>query len=66
MTFEKRVVLMKPLSANELEVLQQFANGLGTTEIAASRRTTAQVITNYTYRACPKIRAKASAQTAAT
>jgi hypothetical protein len=31
MTFEKRVVLMKPLSANELEVLQEFANGLGTT-----------------------------------
>ena len=66
MTFEKRVVLMKPLSANELEVLQEFANGLGTTEIAASRRTTAQVIKNYTYRACPKIRAQASAQTAAT
>jgi DNA-binding NarL/FixJ family response regulator len=43
---------MEPLSANELEVLQEFANGLGTTEIAASRRTTAQVIKNYTYRAC--------------
>jgi hypothetical protein len=37
MTFEQRVVLMKPLSATEIELLQEFANGLETTEIAASR-----------------------------
>jgi len=43
---------MKPLRAAEIEVLQEFANGPETTEIAASRRTTAQVIKNYTYRAC--------------
>jgi DNA-binding CsgD family transcriptional regulator len=50
MTFEQRVALMKPLSA-----LQELADGLGTAEIAASRRTTAQVIKNYTYRACQKL-----------
>jgi hypothetical protein len=27
MTFEQRVVLMKPLSATEIRVLQEFANG---------------------------------------
>jgi hypothetical protein len=43
MTFEQRVALMKPLSATEIEVLQNFADGLGTAEIAASRRTTAHV-----------------------
>jgi DNA-binding CsgD family transcriptional regulator len=52
MTFEQRVTLMKSLSATEIEVLQNFADGLGTAEIAASRKTTAQVIKNYTYRAC--------------
>jgi two-component system, NarL family, response regulator DevR len=46
---------MKPLSATEIEVLQNFADGLGTAEIAASRKTTAQVIKNYTYRACQKL-----------
>jgi len=55
MTFEQRVALMKPLSATEIEVLQKFADGLGTAEIAESRRTTAQVIKNYTYRACQKL-----------
>ena len=52
---------MKPLSAAEIELLQTFANGLGTTDIAASRRTTAQVIKNYTYLA-PKIRTQFLAQ----
>jgi hypothetical protein len=37
MTFEQRVILMKLLSATKIEVLQEFANGLVTTEIAASR-----------------------------
>jgi DNA-binding CsgD family transcriptional regulator len=46
---------MKPLSATEIEVLQSFADGLGTAEIAASRRTSAQVIKNCTYRACQKL-----------
>ena len=55
MTFEQRVALMKPLSATEIEVLQNLADGLGTAEIAASRRTTAQVIKNCTYRACQKL-----------
>ena len=55
MTFEQRVALMKPLSASEIEVLQHVADGLGTAEIAASRRTTAQVIKNHTYRACQKL-----------
>jgi DNA-binding NarL/FixJ family response regulator len=55
MTFEQRVALMKPLSATEIEVLQNFADGLGTAEIAASRSTRAQVIKNYTYRACQKL-----------
>jgi DNA-binding CsgD family transcriptional regulator len=38
--------------------LQHLADGLGTAEIAeiaASRSTTAQVIKNYTYRACQKL-----------
>jgi DNA-binding CsgD family transcriptional regulator len=55
MTLEQRVALMKPLSATEIEVLQNFADGLGTAEIAASHRTTAQVIKNCTYRACQKL-----------
>jgi two-component system, NarL family, response regulator DevR len=55
MTFEQRVALMKPLSATEVEVLQNFADGLGTAEIAASRSTSSQVIKNYTYRACQKL-----------
>jgi DNA-binding CsgD family transcriptional regulator len=55
MTSEQRVALMKPLSATEIEVLQELADGLGTTEIAANRRTSAQVIKNYTYRACQKL-----------
>jgi two-component system, NarL family, response regulator DevR len=49
---------MKPLSATEVEVLQELADGLGTAEIAASRRTTAQVVKNYTYRACQKLGAE--------
>jgi hypothetical protein len=40
MTFEQRVALMKPLSATEIEVQQNFADGLGTADIAANRRTT--------------------------
>ena len=55
MTLERRVALLKPLSATEIKVLQELADGLGTAEIAASRRTTAQVIKNYTYRACQKL-----------
>jgi DNA-binding CsgD family transcriptional regulator len=55
MTFEQRVALMKPLSATEIEVLQNFADGIGTAEIAASRRTSSQVIKNYTYAACQKL-----------
>ena len=55
MTFEQRVALLKPLNTNEVEVLQELADGLGTAEIAASSRTTAQVIKNYTYRACQKL-----------
>jgi DNA-binding NarL/FixJ family response regulator len=55
MTFEQRVALMKPLSATETVVLQNFADGLGTAEIAASRKTTAQVIKNHTYKACQKL-----------
>jgi DNA-binding NarL/FixJ family response regulator len=54
-TFEHRVALMKPLSTTEVEVLQELADGLGTAEIAASRRTSAQVIKNCTYRACQKL-----------
>jgi hypothetical protein len=37
MTFEQRVISMKLLSATKIEVLQEFANGLGTMEIAASQ-----------------------------
>jgi DNA-binding CsgD family transcriptional regulator len=55
MTFEQRVALMKPLSATEIEVLQELADGLGTAEIAPSRSTSAQVIKNYAYRACQKL-----------
>jgi DNA-binding NarL/FixJ family response regulator len=55
MTFEQRVALMKPLSATEIQVLQHLADGLGIAEIAANRRTTSQVIKNYTYRACQKL-----------
>jgi DNA-binding NarL/FixJ family response regulator len=55
MTFEQRVALLKPLNTNEVEVLQELADGLGTAEIAANRRTTAQVIKNCTYRACQKL-----------
>ena len=47
--------MMKPLSATEIEVLQNFADGLGSEEIAVTRRTTAQVIKNHTYRACQKL-----------
>jgi DNA-binding NarL/FixJ family response regulator len=46
---------MKPLSRTEVEIMQQLADGLGTAEITASRRTTAQVIKNYTYRACQNL-----------
>ena len=55
MTLERRVALLKPLSATEIEVLQELADGFGTAEIAANRSTTAQVIKNYTYRACQKL-----------
>jgi DNA-binding CsgD family transcriptional regulator len=55
MTFERRNALMKPLSSTEMEVLQHLADGVSTAEIAASRSTTAQVIKNYTYRACQKL-----------
>jgi DNA-binding CsgD family transcriptional regulator len=55
MTSEQRVAQMKPLSATEIEVLQHLADGVSTAEIAASRRTTAQVIKNYTYRASQKL-----------
>jgi hypothetical protein len=51
-TNESKIVLCKPLNATEIEVLQHLADGLGTADIAASRSTTAQVIKNYTYRAC--------------
>jgi DNA-binding CsgD family transcriptional regulator len=54
-TNESRVILCKPLNATEIEVLQHLADGVSTAEIAASRRTTAQVIKNYTYRACQKL-----------
>jgi DNA-binding CsgD family transcriptional regulator len=46
---------MKPLSATEIEVLQEFADGLGSAEMAASRNTTAQIIKNHTYRPCQKL-----------
>jgi DNA-binding NarL/FixJ family response regulator len=62
MTFEQRVALMKPLSATEIEVLQNFADGVRTADIAASRNTTAQVIKNYTYRACQKLGADSRTQ----
>ena len=55
MTFEQRVALLKPLSATEVEVLQELADGLGTAEIAASRSTTPQVIKNICYRACQRL-----------
>jgi DNA-binding CsgD family transcriptional regulator len=55
MTLERRVALLKPLSATEIEVLQELADGFGTAEIAANCSTTAQVIKNYTYRACQKL-----------
>jgi DNA-binding NarL/FixJ family response regulator len=55
MTFEQRVALMKPLSASEIELLQNFADGLGTEEIAESRNTNTQVIKNCTYRTCQKL-----------
>jgi DNA-binding NarL/FixJ family response regulator len=54
-TNESRIVLCKPLNTTEIEVLQHLADGLGTADIAASRSTTAQVIKNYTYRACQKL-----------
>ena len=55
MTIETEILLCKPLNATEIEVLQHLTDGFGTAEIAASRRTTAQVIKNYTYRACQKL-----------
>jgi DNA-binding CsgD family transcriptional regulator len=54
-TNETQVLLCQPLNATEIEVSQHLADGLGTAEIAASRSTTAQVIKNYTYRACQKL-----------
>jgi DNA-binding NarL/FixJ family response regulator len=47
--------IMKPLSAAETEVLQHHADGLGSAEIAASGKTSAQVIKNYTYAACQNL-----------
>ena len=41
MTFEQRVALVKPLSATEIGILQNFADGPETAEIAANRNTTA-------------------------
>jgi DNA-binding CsgD family transcriptional regulator len=52
---KRRVLLCQPLNATEIEVSQHLADGLGTAEIAANRSTTAQVIKNYTYRACQKL-----------
>jgi DNA-binding CsgD family transcriptional regulator len=46
MTFEQRVALMKRLTANEIEVLQELADGVGTAEIAATHSTSEQVIKN--------------------
>jgi DNA-binding NarL/FixJ family response regulator len=54
-TNETQLLLCKPPNATEIEVLQHLADGLGTADIAASRSTTAQVIKNYTYRACQKL-----------
>jgi two-component system, NarL family, response regulator DevR len=51
----ERKALCKPLNVTEIEIMQHLADGLGTAEIAASRSTTAQVIKNYTYRACQKL-----------
>jgi DNA-binding CsgD family transcriptional regulator len=56
-TNETQILLCQALNATEIEVLQHLADGLGTAEIAASRSTTAQVIKNYTYRACQKLAA---------
>jgi DNA-binding CsgD family transcriptional regulator len=55
MAFEQHVALLKTLSRTEVEIMQELADGLGTAEIAANRRTTAQVIKNYMYRACQKL-----------
>jgi two-component system, NarL family, response regulator DevR len=54
-TNESRIVLCQPLNASEIEVLQHLADGVGTADIAASGSTSAQVIKNYTYRACQKL-----------
>ena len=55
MTNETRLLLREPLNDTEIEVMQELANGLPTAEIAASNRTTLQVIKNHTYRACQKL-----------
>jgi DNA-binding CsgD family transcriptional regulator len=54
-TNETQILLCQPLNAREIEVLQHLADGLGTADIAANRSTSAQVIKNYTYRACQKL-----------
>ena len=51
----ERKALCKPLNVTEIEIMQHLADGLGTAEIAATRSTSAQVIKNYTYRACQKL-----------
>jgi DNA-binding CsgD family transcriptional regulator len=55
MTFEAARRSDEALSAMEIEALEESVDGLGTAEIAASRSTTAQIIKNYTYRACQKL-----------
>src|SRR5438046_1354660 len=54
-TNENRIILRKPLNATEIQVLQELADGIGTAEIGTNRKTSAQVIKNYTYRACQKL-----------
>jgi DNA-binding CsgD family transcriptional regulator len=58
-TNETPILLCKPLNARELRCcsisVMDLERGDGTVEIAASRSTTAQVIKNYTYRACQKL-----------
>jgi DNA-binding CsgD family transcriptional regulator len=51
----ERKAQCKPLNVTEIEIMQHLADGLGSAEIAASRSTSAQVIKNYTYRACQKL-----------
>jgi DNA-binding CsgD family transcriptional regulator len=54
-TNETRAYLLKALSETEIKILQEFADGASTVDIASSRGTSPQVIKNYTYRACQKL-----------